>query len=163
VLIDDGQVAAKEPSVTARVLAAAIRRLDSVALVLCGRPSGEWDFGQGGALPAEELGMPFVPFVPRLGVDGQVLRLEREAGGGPPGACRQGRRPGRAQAASRTPTTPCGACPGSRPSWWPLASPSPAPPRRVWGGGRPTPVTPPSGWRCWSCSSRKLGPSASSP
>ncbi|HLT58921.1 MAG TPA: electron transfer flavoprotein subunit beta/FixA family protein [Limnochordales bacterium] len=82
VLIDDGQVAAKEPSVTARVLAAAIRRLDSVDLVLCGRQSGEWDFGQVGALLAEELGMPFVPFVPRLEVDGQVLRLEREAEGG---------------------------------------------------------------------------------
>ena len=82
VLIDETQVSAKEPSVTARVLAAAIRKLDPVDLVLTGRQSGEWDFGQVGALLAEELGMPFVPFVPRLDVAGNGLRLEREADGG---------------------------------------------------------------------------------
>jgi len=82
VLIDETQVAALEPSVTARALAAAIRKLGAVDLVLCGRQSGEWDFGQVGALLAEELGMPFVPFVPRLDVQGDKLRLEREADGG---------------------------------------------------------------------------------
>ncbi|HEY8417773.1 MAG TPA: electron transfer flavoprotein subunit beta/FixA family protein, partial [Limnochordales bacterium] len=82
VLIDESQVVALEPSVAARALAAAIRKLGAVDLVLCGRQSGEWDFGQVGALLAEELGMPFVPFVPRLDVQGDKLRLEREADGG---------------------------------------------------------------------------------
>ncbi len=82
VLIDESQFAANEPSVTARILAAAIRKLGGVDLVLTGRQSGEWDFGQVGALLAEELKMPFVPFVPRLDAQGAGLRLEREADGG---------------------------------------------------------------------------------
>src|SRR5690606_28846050 len=82
VLIDDSQVAAKEPSVAARALAAAIRKLEPVDLVLTGRQSGEWDFGQVGALLAEELGMPFVAFVPRLDVVGNGLRLGGVGDGG---------------------------------------------------------------------------------
>lgn len=82
VLVDDGQMAPKEPSVATRALAAAVRKLGGLDLVLCGRQSGEWDFGQVGALLAEELGMPFVPFVPRLEASGDGWRLEREVEGG---------------------------------------------------------------------------------
>lgn len=79
VLIADDSFAAREPSVTARALAAAIRQLDAVDLVLCGRQSGEWDYGQVPGLLAEELSLPLVPFVPRLDVSGDGFRLERES------------------------------------------------------------------------------------
>lgn len=79
VLVAGDGFAAREPSVTARALAAAIRRLDDVDLVLCGRQSGEWDYGQVPGLLAEELSLPLVPFVPRLEVAGDGFRLERES------------------------------------------------------------------------------------
>ncbi len=53
--------------------------MGDVDLVLCGRQSGEWDYGQVPGLLAEELGLPLVPFVPRLDVAGDGFRLERES------------------------------------------------------------------------------------
>ena len=82
VLIEGDGFASREPSVTARALAAAIRTLDEVDLVLCGRQSGEWDYGQVPGLLAEELSLPLVPFVPRLDVGGDGFRLERESDAG---------------------------------------------------------------------------------
>src|SRR5690606_1611043 len=69
----------REPAVTARVLAAALRMLGKLDLVLCGRQSGEWDDGQVPGLLAAELGWPYVPFVPRLAAAGAGFRLERES------------------------------------------------------------------------------------
>ncbi|MFS8523262.1 MAG: electron transfer flavoprotein subunit beta/FixA family protein [Limnochordales bacterium] len=82
VLVAGDGAASREPSVTAKVLAAAIRQLEPVDLVLCGRQSGEWDYGQVPGLLAEELGLPLVPFVPRLDVSGDGFRLERESDAG---------------------------------------------------------------------------------
>lgn len=50
----------------ARVLAAAIRKLGSVDLVLCGLQAGDWDMGQVGSLLAEELSLPCVRAVYNL-------------------------------------------------------------------------------------------------
>lgn len=69
----------REPSVTARVLAAALRTLGELDLILCGRQSGEWDDGQVPGMLAEELALPYVPFVPRIAVEGDGFRLERES------------------------------------------------------------------------------------
>lgn len=68
---------------TARVLAAAIRRLGGADVVLLGRQSGDWDAGAVGGLLAEELGVPAVNFVfgAEPGPDGRV-RFRREAEGG---------------------------------------------------------------------------------
>lgn len=71
-----------DPATVARALAAAVRKLDDVRLVLCGRQDGDWDFGQVGGLLADQLGWAFVPYVPRLTVEGDSIRLEREMDGG---------------------------------------------------------------------------------
>lgn len=82
VLLADDAFAHREPSLTAKALAAAIKTLEDVDLVLCGRQSGEWDYGQVPGLLAEELSMPLVPFVPRMDVGGDGFRLERESNEG---------------------------------------------------------------------------------
>lgn len=52
-----------DPSQTAELLVAAIRRLDALDLVLAGRQAGDWDYGQVGYLVAERLGWPAVGVV----------------------------------------------------------------------------------------------------
>jgi electron transfer flavoprotein beta subunit len=52
-----------DPLFIARALAAAIRKLGPVDLVLTGREAGDWGAGQTGGLLAEELGVPSVSFV----------------------------------------------------------------------------------------------------
>lgn len=54
---------ALDPSQTAELLVAAIRRLDAAELVLAGRQAGDWDHGQVGYLVAERLGWPAVGLV----------------------------------------------------------------------------------------------------
>jgi len=54
---------ALDPSQTAELLLAAIRRLDGAELVLAGRQAGDWDHGQVGYLVAERLGWPAVGLV----------------------------------------------------------------------------------------------------
>ena len=54
---------ALDPSQTAALLVAALRRLESVDLVLAGRQAGDWDHGQVGYLVAERLGWPAVGLV----------------------------------------------------------------------------------------------------
>lgn len=82
VLLADDVFESREPSVTAKALAAAIRTLDDVDVVLCGRQSGEWDYGQVPGLLAEELSLPLVPFVPRMDVHEDGFKLERESNEG---------------------------------------------------------------------------------
>lgn len=60
-----------DPSQTAELLLAAIRRLEPAELVLAGRQAGDWDHGQVGYLIAERLGWPSV---------GLVWRVERSDG-----------------------------------------------------------------------------------
>lgn len=78
------QVAADtvDPSQTAELLVAAIRRLGSPELVLAGRQAGDWDNGQVGYLVAERLGLPCVGLVFRAEQDGDRLRVWRVAPGG---------------------------------------------------------------------------------
>jgi electron transfer flavoprotein beta subunit len=60
-----------DPSQTAELLVAALRRLEPAELVLAGRQAGDWDHGQVGYLVAERLGWPAV---------GLVWRVERDDG-----------------------------------------------------------------------------------
>lgn len=82
VLVQRPEGVSSQPAAIAGLLAAALRKLDAVDLVLCGRQDGDWDFGQVGALLAEELGMPFIPAAPRLQAEGDGWRVEREFEGG---------------------------------------------------------------------------------
>lgn len=54
---------ALDPSQTAALLVAALRRLEAPELVLAGRQAGDWDHGQVGYLVAERLGWPAVGLV----------------------------------------------------------------------------------------------------
>lgn len=71
-----------DPSQTAELLVAAIRRVGSPDLVLAGRQAGDWDHGQVGYLVAERLGLPCVGLVFRAERDGERLRVWRVAPGG---------------------------------------------------------------------------------
>jgi electron transfer flavoprotein beta subunit len=64
----------------ANLLAAAIRGLDAVDLILAGRQAADWEAGQVGVMVAEILGLPCVPFVSRINpdADGGSLKLRRE-------------------------------------------------------------------------------------
>ena len=67
-----------DPLTTARVLAAAIRKLGTFDLIMVGREAGDWGAGQTGGLVAEELGMPCVSFVDRIESNDGRLRLKRQ-------------------------------------------------------------------------------------
>jgi electron transfer flavoprotein beta subunit len=69
-----------DPLVVARVLAAAVRRRAAVDLVLVGRESGDWGYGQTGGLLAEELGWPCVSLVDQIEPSPApgVVRLRRQ-------------------------------------------------------------------------------------
>ena len=73
---------AADPSQTAELLVAALRRLESPELVLAGRQAGDWDHGQVGYLVAERLGLPAVGLVFRAEREGDRLRVWRVAPGG---------------------------------------------------------------------------------
>ncbi len=62
---------------TARALAAAVRRLGSIDLVLTGRQAADWDAGVVGAGIAELLGVPPLSFARDVQIDGNVVRVER--------------------------------------------------------------------------------------
>lgn len=78
VLCADPAFKALDSAGKARVLAAAVRKLGAPDLVLAGRQAADWEAGQVGALVAEELGSPCVPFVSRITPDGGALKLRRE-------------------------------------------------------------------------------------
>jgi electron transfer flavoprotein beta subunit len=67
-----------DPLTTARVLAAAIRKLGPFELIMTGREAGDWGAGQTGGLIAEELGLPCVSFVDGIEAAGERLRLRRQ-------------------------------------------------------------------------------------
>lgn len=62
----------------AKVIAAAIRAIGDVDLVLAGRQAADWEAGQVGSLVADELGWPCVAFVSRITPEATALRLRRE-------------------------------------------------------------------------------------
>ena len=80
-VLNDGQQN-PDPLTTARVLAAAIRKLGTFDLVMVGREAGDWGAGQTGGLIAEELGLPCVSFVDRIESAGGRLRLRRQTDSG---------------------------------------------------------------------------------
>ncbi len=68
-----------EGAIVARLLAAAVRRLHPVDLVLCGRETGDWHGGQVGAFLAEALGWASVSFVSRIEVEGETFLMRRQS------------------------------------------------------------------------------------
>jgi len=82
VLLADPAFAPLHSVQKARVLAAGIRKLGSVDLVLAGRQAADWEAGQVGPMVAEELGWPCVSFVSRIDRSGDSLHLRRELDNG---------------------------------------------------------------------------------
>jgi len=76
-IVNDGN-ANPDPLTTARVLAAAIRKLGTFDLIMVGREAGDWGAGQTGGLIAEELGLPCISFVDRIESEGGQLRIKRQ-------------------------------------------------------------------------------------
>lgn len=67
---------------TARVLGAAIRRLEPADLVLCGRESGDWYGGQVAAFLAAELDRPFTALVAGVTKQADEWHLRRQSDDG---------------------------------------------------------------------------------
>jgi electron transfer flavoprotein beta subunit len=67
---------------TARVLAAAIRKLEPADLVLCGRESGDWYGGQVAGFLAAELDRPYTALVAGAAKQGNEWHLRRQADDG---------------------------------------------------------------------------------
>jgi electron transfer flavoprotein beta subunit len=65
---------------TAVALAAAIRKIGNVDLVLCGRQATDWDFGVTPLAIAEILGVPSVSITKAVSVDGGKVQAERVLG-----------------------------------------------------------------------------------
>ncbi len=77
VLIEDDALAAADTLVTARVLAAVLRK-EVCDLVLTGLQSDDTGFGQTGVLLAELLGLPHATIIVEVVANGGSLRLKRE-------------------------------------------------------------------------------------
>jgi electron transfer flavoprotein beta subunit len=63
---------------TARILAAAVRKLDAVDVVLCGREAGDWHGGLVAGFLAAELDHPYTSLVASCAIQGDKLRLRRQ-------------------------------------------------------------------------------------
>jgi electron transfer flavoprotein beta subunit len=67
---------------TARILAAAVRKLEPADLVLCGRESGDWYGGQVAAFLAAEFNYPYTALVAAVSRQGNEWHLRRQADDG---------------------------------------------------------------------------------
>ncbi|SDF53477.1 electron transfer flavoprotein subunit beta/FixA family protein [Sporomusa acidovorans] len=78
VLISDAAFSGADTLATARTLAAAIRKLGKVDMILCGKQAIDGDTAQVGPELAEQLGIAVVTYVAKIEVDGNVVTIQRE-------------------------------------------------------------------------------------
>jgi electron transfer flavoprotein beta subunit len=76
--VNDEAMAKTDPSVTAKVLAAAVRQIGEYDLIACGEGSSDGYSQQVGIRLAQNLGVPVITFVNKLEVDGRVFLAERK-------------------------------------------------------------------------------------
>ena len=62
---------------TAEILAAAIKKLEPVDLIICGRQAVDWDMGVVGSTIAEILGLPVITIAKEVKLDGGKVTVER--------------------------------------------------------------------------------------
>src|SRR5712692_7293751 len=77
ILIDDPALADADSFVSARVLAAAIRKIGPFDVVFCGRQAADWDMGIVGPGLGELLGVPVVTITKSVRASDGHLRVER--------------------------------------------------------------------------------------
>lgn len=84
VLVVNEAASNPDPLFVARTLAAAIRKLGDVDVVLVGREAGDWGAGQTGGLLAEELGLPCISFAESFepGVAAGTIKVKRQTDAG---------------------------------------------------------------------------------
>ncbi|MBF8266598.1 MAG: Electron transfer flavoprotein subunit beta [Dehalococcoidia bacterium] len=80
ILLQDPAFEGGDAFTTARVLAAAVKKIGSYDLILCGRQAGDWDNGQVGSYVAESLGIPCITIVGKLEAVSGKIRAERTVG-----------------------------------------------------------------------------------
>lgn len=74
ILLEDNTFEKLDSHSTAKVLAAAVKKIGSCDLILTGRQAGDWDSGQVGLIMAEMLGLPCVSLARKIEVeDGNVI------------------------------------------------------------------------------------------
>lgn len=78
ILLSDRSFGGADTLATSYTLAAGIRKLGKVDLILCGKQAIDGDTAQVGPELAEHLGIPQVTYVNKLTVTGNVARVERE-------------------------------------------------------------------------------------
>ncbi|TVR26900.1 MAG: electron transfer flavoprotein subunit beta/FixA family protein [Ilumatobacter sp.] len=82
VLVSDPELAGSDALTTAKVLAAAVKKIGDADLVLAGTESSD---GYTGTVPeqmAEVLGLPSVTFAKTVTIDGETLKVERQTEAG---------------------------------------------------------------------------------
>jgi electron transfer flavoprotein beta subunit len=77
ILIDDPALADADSFVTARVLAAAIKKIGQFDIVFCGRQAADWDMGVVGPGLGELMGVPAVTISKSVQANDGRLRVER--------------------------------------------------------------------------------------
>lgn len=77
VLITDRAFAGADTLATSRTLAAAIRKLGSFDIILCGRQAIDGDTAQVGPQLAEHLNLPQITYVQKLEIDGNKVIAQR--------------------------------------------------------------------------------------
>lgn len=77
VLLADADFEDGDAYTTAHALAAAVRKLGDIDLVLTGRQAADWDAGMVGAGIAEQLGVVAISFAKDISVEGGAVRVER--------------------------------------------------------------------------------------
>jgi electron transfer flavoprotein beta subunit len=80
VLLNDQALFDGDPFATANALAAAIKKIGDVNLVICGRQAVDWDFGVTGLTIAEILGWPAISITRSVSVTGSAVQAERVLG-----------------------------------------------------------------------------------
>ncbi|HWR45703.1 electron transfer flavoprotein subunit beta/FixA family protein [Sporomusa sp.] len=78
VLISDRAFGGADTLATSYTLAAAIRKLGQVDLIICGKQAIDGDTAQVGPEIAEHLNLPQVTYVAKIAVEGDKARVERE-------------------------------------------------------------------------------------
>jgi electron transfer flavoprotein beta subunit len=77
VLVSDPLFEEADAYTTAYALAAAVKKLGGVDLVLTGRQAADWDAGVVGAGIGEMLGLPVIAFASDVRIEGGAVRVER--------------------------------------------------------------------------------------
>jgi electron transfer flavoprotein beta subunit len=71
-----------DPLFVAKALAAAIKKVGGVDVVMVGREAGDWGAGQTGGLLAEELGIPCISFAEGFEPGSRTVKVKRQTDAG---------------------------------------------------------------------------------